>query len=135
MATELQVQQQRNALATFEATVPALQQQLEIAQHALAVLTGNTPEQLTVQLVALGDIPISQPRSDLPARLLETQPDIRAKEALMHSANFDVGAAHALSGRRHAGTGAARALAGIGEPVPRVWRRHRNGRHIRQHIT
>ncbi|MBB5448448.1 MULTISPECIES: TolC family protein, partial [unclassified Paraburkholderia] len=37
VATELQVQQQRNALATFQAAVPALQQQLDTNIHALAV--------------------------------------------------------------------------------------------------
>lgn len=95
VATELQVQQQRNALATFEAAVPALQQQLEIAQHGLAVLTGNAPERLSVRPIALADLPIPQPRPDLPARLLETRPDIRAKEARLQSANFDVGAARA----------------------------------------
>jgi NodT family efflux transporter outer membrane factor (OMF) lipoprotein len=95
VATELQVQQQRNALATFEAAVPTLQQQLEIEQHALAVLTGNAPEHGAVQTVTLTDIPIPQARPDLPASLLETRPDIRAKEAQMQSANFDVGAARA----------------------------------------
>nr|WP_306805760.1 efflux transporter outer membrane subunit [Caballeronia sp. BR00000012568055] len=95
VATELQVQQQRNALATFEAAVPTLQQQLEIEQHALAVLTGNPPEHGFVQTITLTDIPIPRPRPDLPARLLETRPDIRAKEAQMQSANFDVGAARA----------------------------------------
>ncbi|MGF6439487.1 efflux transporter outer membrane subunit [Paraburkholderia youngii] len=95
VATELQVQQQRNALATFEAAVLALEQQLEIAQHALAVLTGRAPEQFTVQQVSLASIPIPQPRPDLPASLLETRPDIRAKEAQVQSANYVVGAARA----------------------------------------
>ncbi|SIT47820.1 putative multidrug efflux system outer membrane subunit [Paraburkholderia piptadeniae] len=95
VATELQVQQQRNALATFQAAVPALEQQLEIAQHALAVLTGRAPEQFAVQQVSLASIPIPQPRPDLPASLLQTRPDIRAKEAQVQSANYVVGAARA----------------------------------------
>ncbi|HEX7931860.1 MAG TPA: efflux transporter outer membrane subunit [Paraburkholderia sp.] len=95
VATELQVQQQRNALATFQAAVPALEQQLEIAQHALAVLTGRAPEQFTVQEIPLANIPIPQPRPDLPASLLQTRPDIRAKEAQVQSANYVVGAARA----------------------------------------
>jgi NodT family efflux transporter outer membrane factor (OMF) lipoprotein len=95
VATELQVQQQRNALATFRAAVPTLQQQLDIARHALAVLTGDAPEGLAVQAVELSGIPVPEPRPDLPASLLEARPDIRAKEAQMRSANFDVGAARA----------------------------------------
>jgi NodT family efflux transporter outer membrane factor (OMF) lipoprotein len=95
VATELQVQQQRNALATFEAAVPTLRQQRDIAQHALAVLTGGAPEGFAVQPVDLSSIPIPQPRPDLPANLLEARPDIRAKEAQLQSANFDVGAARA----------------------------------------
>jgi NodT family efflux transporter outer membrane factor (OMF) lipoprotein len=95
VATELQVQQQRNALATFEAAVPALQQQLDASRHALAVLAGSTPEQFEVADTPLAHIPVPQPRPDLPASLLERRPDIRSKEAQMQSANFDVGAARA----------------------------------------
>lgn len=95
VATELQVQQQRNALATFQAAVPALEQQLEIAQHALAVLTGRAPEQFAVRAVSLESITIPHPRADLPASLLQTRPDIRAKEAQVQSANYVVGAARA----------------------------------------
>ncbi|CAB3809692.1 putative efflux pump outer membrane protein TtgC [Paraburkholderia ultramafica] len=95
VATELQVQQQRNALATFQAAVPALQQQLDTSIHALAVLAGTAPEQFTVRDAALADIPIPQPRPNLPASLLETRPDIRSKEAQLQSANQSVGAARA----------------------------------------
>ncbi|MFM0235722.1 efflux transporter outer membrane subunit [Paraburkholderia sediminicola] len=95
VATELQVQQQRNALATFQAAVPALQQQLDINIHALAVLVGTAPEQFTVNDAALAGIAIPQPRPDLPASLLETRPDIRSKEAQLQSANESVGAARA----------------------------------------
>ncbi|TDY16691.1 NodT family efflux transporter outer membrane factor (OMF) lipoprotein [Paraburkholderia sp. BL6665CI2N2] len=95
VATELQVQQQRNALATFQAAVPALQQQLDTNMHALAVLAGTAPEQFRVGDAALADIPIPQPRPNLPASLLETRPDIRSKEAQLQSANQSVGAARA----------------------------------------
>ncbi|MFM0074628.1 efflux transporter outer membrane subunit [Paraburkholderia sediminicola] len=95
VATELQVQQQRNALATFQAAVPALQQQLDTNLHALAVLVGTAPEQFAVSEAALGDIVIPQPRPNLPASLLETRPDIRSKEAQLQSANQSVGAARA----------------------------------------
>ncbi|HEY2022523.1 efflux transporter outer membrane subunit [Paraburkholderia sp.] len=95
VATELQVQQQRNALATFQAAVPALQQQLDTNIHALAVLVGAAPEQFTVNGTALAGIAIPQPGPNLPASLLETRPDIRSKEAQLQSANESVGAARA----------------------------------------
>ncbi|PVY31005.1 NodT family efflux transporter outer membrane factor (OMF) lipoprotein [Paraburkholderia silvatlantica] len=95
VATGLQVQQQRNALATFQAAVPALQQQLDTSMHALAVLVGTAPEQFTVREVPFADIVIPQPRANLPASLLETRPDIRSREAQLQSANQSVGAARA----------------------------------------
>ncbi|MFP3643998.1 efflux transporter outer membrane subunit [Paraburkholderia sp. SIMBA_054] len=95
VATELQVQQQRNALSTFNAAVPVLQQQLEQNMHLLATLVGEAPEQFKVPDVALGGITIPEPRPNLPATLLEIRPDIRAQEARLEAANFDVGAARA----------------------------------------
>src|SRR3984957_3422728 len=53
VATELQIQQQRNALATFQANVPVLQQQLDQSLHLLAVLTGSAPEHMNVDEVQL----------------------------------------------------------------------------------
>src|SRR5258706_1491103 len=44
IASDLDVQQQRNALATFEATIPTLQQQIDQKQHLLAVLGGQSPQ-------------------------------------------------------------------------------------------
>ena len=95
VTTELQIQQQRNALATFQANVPALQQQLDQSLHSLAVLTGSAPEQMNVGDVQLIAIPIPMVRPNLPSSLLETRPDIRSKEATLQSANYSVGAARA----------------------------------------
>jgi outer membrane protein, multidrug efflux system len=96
VATELQVQQQRNALATFEAAVPVLQQQFEQNLHLLATLVGAAPEQFSVPDVVLGAIAIPEVRPNLPSTLLEkARPDIRAQEARLKAANFNVGAARA----------------------------------------
>jgi NodT family efflux transporter outer membrane factor (OMF) lipoprotein len=95
VATELQIQQQRNALATFQAAVPVLQLQLEQGLHALAVLIGSTPEGFEVGDAPLSAIPIPAVRPNLPSSLLETRPDIRSKEASLQSANYSVGAARA----------------------------------------
>jgi len=95
VATQLQVEQQRNALATFQAAIPALQQQLEQSMHLLATLEGVAPEQFMLGAAQIDDIPIPQPLPNLPATLLETRPDIRSKEAQLQSQNYSVGAARA----------------------------------------
>jgi NodT family efflux transporter outer membrane factor (OMF) lipoprotein len=95
VATELQVQQQRNALATFQAAIPALQQQLDQNVHLLATLAGAAPEGFVVADAQLASIPVPQARPNLPASLLDTRPDIRAMEAQLQAANFSVGAARA----------------------------------------
>ena len=95
VTTELQVQQQRNALATFRAALPALRQQHNLSVHLLATLVGAAPEGFEIAAVPLGHIPVPQPRANLPARLLDARPDIRASEARLQAANEDVGAARA----------------------------------------
>lgn len=95
VATDLQVEQQRNALATFQAAIPTLQEQLDTALHALAVLAGQAPEHFDVTQTPLAQIPIPLAQTGLPAKLLQRRPDIRAKEAQLRSANFDVAAARA----------------------------------------
>jgi NodT family efflux transporter outer membrane factor (OMF) lipoprotein len=94
-ATDLQVQQQRTAVATFDAAVPALQQQMEQATHLLAVLTGEPPEGFVVDAAGLAGVARPEVLPDLPAALLERRPDIRAAEARLISANFDIGVARA----------------------------------------
>lgn len=95
VATELQVQQQRNALATFQAAIPTLQQQLDQNVHLLATLVGAAPEGFVVADATLGGIPVPQPRPNLPSSLLDTRPDIRSMEARLQAANYSVGAARA----------------------------------------
>lgn len=94
-ATDLQVAQQRTAVATFDAVVPALQQQMDVATHALAVLTGQAPEGFTVTADGLGLLSRPNILPDLPAVLLERRPDVCAAEARLISANFDIGVARA----------------------------------------
>ncbi|HEX3574630.1 MAG TPA: efflux transporter outer membrane subunit, partial [Rhodopila sp.] len=94
-ATDLQVEQQRAAVATFDAAVPMLQQQMEQATHLLAVLTGRAPEGFVVDAADLDDVARPDVLPDLPAALLERRPDIRAAEARLIAANFDIGVARA----------------------------------------
>ncbi|REG52211.1 NodT family efflux transporter outer membrane factor (OMF) lipoprotein [Paraburkholderia sp. BL6669N2] len=95
VVTELQVQQQRNALATFQAAIPTLQLQLDQNVHLLATLAGAAPEGFVVPEAKLAGIPVPQPRPNLPSSLLDTRPDIRSMEAQLQAANYNVGAARA----------------------------------------
>jgi NodT family efflux transporter outer membrane factor (OMF) lipoprotein len=90
------VLQQQSNLASFRATLPALQQQLSVADHQLAVLVGHFPhdaEPVDFELSNLKlpqDLPVS-----LPSALVEQRPDIKAQEMVMRQANALVGVATA----------------------------------------
>ncbi|WP_223799029.1 efflux transporter outer membrane subunit [Sphingomonas nostoxanthinifaciens] len=94
-ATDLELRQQETAVASFDAAVLALEQQLAAATHALAVLSGRAPEGFTVADAALADIGHPPISPDLPPQLLGLRPDVEAAEARLASANFDVGVARA----------------------------------------
>ena len=94
-ASDLQIEQQRNAVLTFEAAVPALQQLLEQNVHLLAVLVGDPPEGFSVPGDTLKEMTIPEIRADVPSEILRRRPDIQAAEARLVSANFDIGAARA----------------------------------------
>ena len=94
-ATQLQVEQQRAVVGSFDAAVPALQQQLDVSIHALAVLTGRPPRTLVLEASDLNGLQRPDVAMDLPSTLLERRPDIRAAEARLQSANFDIGVARA----------------------------------------
>lgn len=95
VASALQIEQQRNAVATFDATVPALEQQYQASLHMLAVLTGVPPEKFTVPERSLAAISLPEVRPTLPSQLLEARPDIASKEMQLRSAYQSVGAARA----------------------------------------
>jgi NodT family efflux transporter outer membrane factor (OMF) lipoprotein len=94
-ASEVDVEQQRNAVATFQAAIPILQQQLEQSLHLLAMLVGVAPEGFDVGPRHLNDVDIPVVQANLPSAILLQRPDIRAAEARLISANFSVGVARA----------------------------------------
>ncbi|AWY44187.1 multidrug transporter [Pseudomonas putida] len=93
--SNLEVEQQRNAMQTFEAAMPPLRQQRNLALYQLAVLVGAPPEGFTVKGDGLNALQVPQPATGLPIGLLRQRPDIQAAEARLKSANFDVGVARA----------------------------------------
>lgn len=89
------VMAQEAALANTEATVPALQKQLEQSRHALATLAGRFPSDAAAdEHFDLGslhlpeDLPVT-----VPAQLVRQRPDVLAAEEQMHSASAGVGVA------------------------------------------
>jgi NodT family efflux transporter outer membrane factor (OMF) lipoprotein len=83
-------------LANDRTLLPPLSQQLSVARHALAVLSGKFPQQsgaLNFDLAAFtlpGELPLS-----LPSQLVRQRPDILSAEANLHAASAAVGVATA----------------------------------------
>ena len=91
---EVDVYAQEAALAQLEATLPPLQKQLQQTDDQLAVLTGRLPQDFKPSTLELNDLTL--PRDlplDVPSRLVERRPDVRAAEAQLHAATADVGVA------------------------------------------
>ena len=95
-ATLADVLAQRTQLAQTEAALPPLERDLEQTRHQLAVLVGKLPSEVALPRFNLNemslpeDVPVS-----LPSSLVRQRPDIRAAEALLHSASARVGVATA----------------------------------------
>ena len=83
-------------LATTEATLPPLRQQLSHTRHLLATLAGQAPADSAPPRVTLSelklpdDLPVS-----LPSDLVRQRPDILVAEAQLHSASAQIGVATA----------------------------------------
>jgi NodT family efflux transporter outer membrane factor (OMF) lipoprotein len=81
-------------LAQTRATLPPLENSLAQARHQLAVLVGRLPSDAPSTQFDLADLQL--PRDlpvTVPSQLVEQRPDIRASEALLHSASAQVGVA------------------------------------------
>jgi NodT family efflux transporter outer membrane factor (OMF) lipoprotein len=88
------VMAQEAALAATEATLPALQKQLDQQRHLLSALTGRFPGDEPTQTFNLDDLQI--PRElpvSLPSALVRQRPDVLSAEAQVHSASAQVGVA------------------------------------------
>lgn len=86
----------RSQLASDEALLPPLRQQLSQARHSLAQLVGSAPADWTAPAFELASFraPAAAPAS-LPSELVHRRPDILAAEATLHAATADVGVATA----------------------------------------
>jgi NodT family efflux transporter outer membrane factor (OMF) lipoprotein len=86
----------QSQLASDQALLPPLYQQLATARHALAVLLGRSPAEWSQPDLELADLrlPRQLPVS-VPSRLVRRRPDILAAEAQLHAATAAVGVATA----------------------------------------
>lgn len=84
---------QKTLLEQSKASLAVLEKQLSQVQHALSALIGTSPDKpLPVlklnHLTLPKDLPVS-----LPSKLVRQRPDVRASEALLHSASAQIGVA------------------------------------------
>jgi NodT family efflux transporter outer membrane factor (OMF) lipoprotein len=94
--SKLDVLTAQSQLASDQALLPPLYQQLAMARHALAVLLGRSPADWSQPDLELTDLrlPRQLPVS-VPSQLVRRRPDILAAEAQLHAATAAVGVATA----------------------------------------
>jgi NodT family efflux transporter outer membrane factor (OMF) lipoprotein len=94
--TRMDVVTVETELASDEAEITPLRQQLGAARHALALLVGKAPADWTPPDFDLDHI--AQPKSlpvELPSEIVRDRPDIRAAEAELHADLAQIGVAKA----------------------------------------
>jgi NodT family efflux transporter outer membrane factor (OMF) lipoprotein len=94
--TRADVLQQQASLAAVRATLPSLQQQLALAEHQLAVLTGHFPRDAPRAEFELSDLTLPEDLPvSLPSSLVAQRPDIKVQEMMMRQASAAIGVATA----------------------------------------
>lgn len=95
VVSDLEVAQQRSAVASQRAAIPGLILAERQSLNALAVLLGRNPQGFDVATRSLEDVRLPAIAAGLPSALLQRRPDLRRAEADLQAANFDVAAARA----------------------------------------
>lgn len=94
IASGLDVSQARTQLENTRAELIDLGTQRAVFEHAIAILIGRPPADLTIPISpVLGEPPVIP--TGLPSELLERRPDIAAAERTVASANAQIGVAKA----------------------------------------
>ena len=93
--TQLDITRQETQVARAKATVTALEQELALAQNALAVLVGEPPQSFAVKADGFKGLRIPDVAVIQPSDFLERRPDVKSVEARLKAANADIGAARA----------------------------------------
>ena len=97
LGAQLDVQRQQEQLASSEALVPGIENQISLSIHTLSVLLAQPPAALQHELEAEGQIPAipATVPVGLPGQLLTRRPDLRQARAGLLAAAARVGAAKA----------------------------------------
>jgi NodT family efflux transporter outer membrane factor (OMF) lipoprotein len=93
LAGEADVDTAAAQLSTLQSELPPYDQTIAASRHALAVLTGQTPETLDAEFGDSGELP-TLPQVvpvGLPSTLARRRPDIKEAEASLHAATAQVG--------------------------------------------
>ena len=125
LVTGLDVAQQETVVATLNATIPPLRQQLRQNLDALAILVGSTPEAIDVTHGTLDGLSEPPVRGGLPSELLARRPDVAESEQQLIAANADIAQARAAFfptiSLTASGGYESSSLAGLLTPANRVW--------------
>lgn len=89
-ASGLDVAQQESVVDEQRAVLPPLKLQLRQNLYALAVLTGDLPENLNVEHIPLSTDNLPQLSAGLPSQLLTRRPDVAQAEAHLIAANANL---------------------------------------------
>lgn len=94
--TDIDVLSAQSQLDRDRTLLPALRQQLSVAEDALATLVGKSPAEWRAPDFALDGftLPAALPVA-VPSELVRVRPDIRAAEARLHAASAEIGIAEA----------------------------------------
>lgn len=117
---------QQTTIASTQATIPPLEQQLAATRTQMSVLLGQLPSEsyaVSFDLSSL-KLPTNIPLS-LPSKLVEQRPDIQASLAQLHAANANVGVAMAAMFPQFSLTGsygvAAASVSDMFSPTTALW--------------
>lgn len=94
-ASDLELAQQRAAVAQQRASLTVQQQNERQARDALAVLLGRAPQGFVVEGKSLTSLTLPAITPGLPATLLERRPDLRRADATLRAAGLDIVTARA----------------------------------------
>jgi multidrug efflux system outer membrane protein len=91
---EVDIARSRTELASAQSEALGIARRRAVAEHALAILLGRAPSELSLPAMPLQRVTLDVP-GVLPSSLLERRPDIAAAERAMAAANSRIGAARA----------------------------------------
>jgi multidrug efflux system outer membrane protein len=95
LGTRLEVTRAEGEVATVAAQIPELERQISIKENQINVLLGRNPAPIQRSAkLSEQELPPAVP-AGVPSQLLERRPDVRFAEAVLQSANANVGVAKA----------------------------------------